>query len=192
MLHVGHQEAERRGHAREGRYQDSRNSEVLGDLAGVDRAGAAERDQGEVAQVKAALGRDRLDRLGHGDVDDPDDPLGGSLEIYAERVGDSVAMGQWLADVDASGRLLELVSKDGSTSVPASNVVRLRASHDLRGAARRVIAAGESRRPHDLIVVTDDLGRFVGLIDHETLVSEALAAPAGSVPPATDATDTTA
>jgi EAL domain-containing protein (putative c-di-GMP-specific phosphodiesterase class I) len=110
----------------------------------------------------------------------------GRLAVPIGRVGDSGSPGQWRADVDGAGRLLELVSRDGATSIAASNVVRLRASHDLRGAARRVIAAGESRRPFDLIVVTDDNGRFVGLIDHETLLSEALAAPPGSVLP-TDA-----
>ena len=115
----------------------------------------------------------------------------GRLAVPIGRVGDPRSPGQWLADVDGAGRLRALVSQDGLTTIAASNIVRLRASHDLRGAARRVLAAGESRRPFDLIVVTDDTGKFVGLIDHETLLREALAAPAGSVPPG-DVTDLTA
>lgn len=106
----------------------------------------------------------------------------GRLAVPIGRVGDPVATGRWAADLDGAGRLRTLVSREDDTEIPASTIVRLRASHDVRGAARRVLAAGASRRPHDLVVVTDDTGKFVGLIDAETLLHEALGTPAGAAP----------
>ncbi len=56
--------------------------------AGVQRAGAAEREQHEVAEVVAAHGGDGLDRLLHLHVDDADDAFGGVREAEAERSRD--------------------------------------------------------------------------------------------------------
>ena len=49
---------------------------------GVQRPGAAEGEQHEIAQVVAAHGGDRLDRLLHLDVDDAHDAFGGVVDRH--------------------------------------------------------------------------------------------------------------
>ena len=69
---VGGDQAERRENTRGGRYEDGRHPELLGERARVQRAGAAERDEREVARIEALLdGHDtqRADHLGVHDVD---------------------------------------------------------------------------------------------------------------------------
>ena len=62
--------------------------EQLGDAAGVDRAGAAEREHGDAAQVRALLDRVHPRRRGHVLVDELVDAGRGVGDRQAERVGD--------------------------------------------------------------------------------------------------------
>ncbi|NLT53878.1 MAG: EAL domain-containing protein [Actinomycetales bacterium] len=96
----------------------------------------------------------------------------GRLAVPLARVGEPGNPDGWLADVDGLGRLRALVGAGGNVTVPASTVVRLRSSQDLRSAAHRVLVAGPQRRPHGLVVVVDDEGRFVGLVDADVLLRE--------------------
>ena len=48
-----------------GRHDDAGHAEALGDGAGVERPGATEGDEGEVAGIEAALHRDQADGIGH-------------------------------------------------------------------------------------------------------------------------------
>ena len=63
-----------------GRHDDRERAHQLGDRVGVQRAGAAEGDERELARVVAALDADHAQRAGHVLVDDLEDPLGGLLE----------------------------------------------------------------------------------------------------------------
>ncbi len=89
----------------------------------------------------------------------------------------------WLADCDDDGRLRRLVRPrpDGNppVTVAASQILRLRASQDLPSAARRMLLAGSARRPHGLLSVVDEEGRFVGLADAEQLLREVVDPPEG-------------
>ena len=77
-------------HSRPGRRRDDHRERAhqLGHGVGVQRAGAAERDERELARVVAALDADHAQRAGHVLVDDPQDAVGGLLEAEAHRVGD--------------------------------------------------------------------------------------------------------
>lgn len=80
----------------------------------------------------------------------------------------------WTAVLDPQGRLQALRGADGA-EVPASRLVRLRASQDLRSSAVRVLASGAERRRAGPLVVTDDDGAFVGITDTDDLMRETLA-----------------
>ena len=88
VLDVRHQQADGGKHAGIERHDHARHAEVAGDAAGMQRSGAAEGEQHEVAQVVAAHGGDRLDRLLHLHVDDADDAFGRLGDVQAERPGD--------------------------------------------------------------------------------------------------------
>ena len=77
MLHVGHDQPDRRIDARIERHDEPGHAEIAGDAAGMQRPGAAEGEQHEVAQIVAAHGRDRLDGLLHLDLDDAHDAFRG-------------------------------------------------------------------------------------------------------------------
>lgn len=98
----------------------------------------------------------------------------GRLAVPLARVGEGSGAEGWLADVDGNGRLRSLVGAGGTLTVPASAVIRIRSSAELRPAAQRVLAAGAQRRPHGLVVIVDDDGRFVGLLDADALFREVL------------------
>ena len=66
------EQADRRQHPGPRRDDDRRHAERVGQRAGVQRAGAAERDQREAARVDAPLDRHRPQRLLHGRVDHRD------------------------------------------------------------------------------------------------------------------------
>ena len=72
---------------RRARDEDLRHAELLGDRGGVQRAGAAEGEQGEVARVDAALDGHDPHRADHLGVRDADDPGGAVLDRQAELVG---------------------------------------------------------------------------------------------------------
>jgi hypothetical protein len=66
----------------------------------VQRAGAAEGDEGEVARVEALLHRDQSQPAEHVLVDDVDDPGGGRLRgLQAHRLGDLADRGPRRLDV---------------------------------------------------------------------------------------------
>ena len=65
----------------------SRDAELGGQRGGMQRPGAAEGRQHELARIVAALHGDDLERFGHGMVDDVDDGRRGRARIDAERLG---------------------------------------------------------------------------------------------------------
>ncbi len=85
---LGHHQTQRGQHARGPRAEDLRDPQLLGDRGRVQAAGAAERHQGEVAGVDAALDGHHAQRPDHLGVGDADDPLGGLALVEAERVAE--------------------------------------------------------------------------------------------------------
>ncbi|MBK6874352.1 MAG: EAL domain-containing protein [Kineosporiaceae bacterium] len=81
---------------------------------------------------------------------------------------------EWAADVDDEGRLVALIDAEGATQ-PASRLLRLRSSQDLRSAALRVLASDAERRALGVVVITDDDGRFLGLSEVDAVMREVLA-----------------
>ena len=75
VAEVGHEVAERAQQARRGRHDDGEGAHQLGDRVGVQRPGAAEGDERELARVVAALDGDHAQRAGHVLVDDRQDAL---------------------------------------------------------------------------------------------------------------------
>ena len=86
MLHVDQQAAQRRGDAGIGRHDHCRNRQFPGDRGAVQRAGAAEGDQREIARIIAAADRDQPHRIRHVGVGDADDRVRGRLARQAERI----------------------------------------------------------------------------------------------------------
>ena len=72
---LGDDEPERGEHARRARAEDRRHAELLGDRGGVQRPGAAEGQQRELARVDAALDGHHAQRAHHLRVGDVDDAL---------------------------------------------------------------------------------------------------------------------
>src|SRR3954466_9869416 len=77
---------ERAGVARE---DDARDAELLCHGDGVQPAGAAEGEQGEVARIEALLEEAEADRRGGGGMGGGEGPGGGRFERQAERRGDA-------------------------------------------------------------------------------------------------------
>ena len=91
VAHVDEQAAERRRDARVGRDDHGRDRQLLGERGAVQRAGAAERDQREVARVIAAADRDQADGVGHVGVGDLDHRARRVEQLEPERLGHAVA-----------------------------------------------------------------------------------------------------
>ena len=101
--HVRQQQAVGRGDARVGRDDDPRHSQPIGQIAGVQRARATERDQGVAARVapafdryRANAGRDVLDR-------DAQNPLGRGGHVQVEPVGQLLHRGAGARGVERNG-----------------------------------------------------------------------------------------
>ena len=62
-----------------GRHDHAGHAQALGDGTGVERPGATEGDEGEVAGVEAALHRDQTDGIGHVLIHRADDSQRGIL-----------------------------------------------------------------------------------------------------------------
>ena len=75
-------------HAGARRHDHRPGVDQLRQRIGVQRPGAAERDQREVAGIVALLYGDKPQRAAHVLVDDIDDALGRFFQAEAERVGD--------------------------------------------------------------------------------------------------------
>ena len=73
VLDVDEHAAHRRRHAGIRRHDDRRDRQLARERRAVQRPGAAERDEREVARVVAAADRDQADRVGHVGVGDGDD-----------------------------------------------------------------------------------------------------------------------
>ena len=71
LAQVGDEAAERIGEARPRRHQHLRQAELAGERDGMQRPGAAEGEQREVARVVAARQRHHADRAGHVRVGEP-------------------------------------------------------------------------------------------------------------------------
>ncbi len=84
---VGEQGPERGERARVARHEHRSDLQRPRELAGVQRAGPAVRDERRAARVVAPVGRDEPERLGHVVVRDVDDPLGDALAREAEPLG---------------------------------------------------------------------------------------------------------
>lgn len=92
-----------------------------------------------------------------------------------------VAGSEWSAVLDEEDRLVRLLHAHG-TPTPASRLLRLRSSQDLRSAAIRVLASGGDRRSLGVIVIVDDDGRFVGVTDSDAVLRQLLASADGRSP----------
>ena len=82
------QQAGGREHARMARHQHAGDRQMLRQRTGMQRPGAAERDQGEAARVIAAADRDQADALGHSRVQHSVDAERRRLHGHVERAGD--------------------------------------------------------------------------------------------------------
>ena len=74
---VGDRAAHRAEHAGIGRHEHRADADLADQRGAVQRSGAAEGDQGEIARIEALLDRDQPDAPGHALVDDGEDRLGG-------------------------------------------------------------------------------------------------------------------
>ena len=88
MAQVGDEAAERIGEAGPRRDQHLRDAELARQRRGMQRAGAAEREQGEVARVVAARQAHHADRAGHPVVGDAHDRQRRRGRVEAERRAD--------------------------------------------------------------------------------------------------------
>ena len=87
MLHIAHQQAHGGIDARIQRHHHARHAELGGDRRRMQRPGAAESEQLEIAQIMAAHGGDGLDRLLHLHIDDAYDPFGSINHIQLQFIG---------------------------------------------------------------------------------------------------------
>ena len=87
VAHLGAEQAERRQHAGMARDDDRAHAEQRGEVGAVQRAGAAEGHQREVARVVAALDRHQPERADHVVVHDVEDALRRRLQREPERPG---------------------------------------------------------------------------------------------------------
>ena len=83
--HRGKHAAQTRGDAGKARHQHGRNTQLAGDFDGVQRTGAAEGEQGEIARVMALLDRHEADRVCQLIGGDGQDRRGGRGRIKAQR-----------------------------------------------------------------------------------------------------------
>ena len=105
VLDVGDQAAQRADHAGTRRDQHALHAELARQEAAQHRAGAAERQQGEVARVDAVARDELVDLDEHAGDGDADDRLRGLLEPEAELRLASVPMAaRASADVEAERR----------------------------------------------------------------------------------------
>ena len=88
VLQVARQQPARRGDPGMRRHEHLGDLERVRDLRGMERAGAAEGDERELARVVALLDRARANRPGHVRVGDREDPLGGLEQAEPELVGE--------------------------------------------------------------------------------------------------------
>ena len=93
---IGRQHAPGRQYRGDARHDDPRETELAGDVGGVQPGRAAKREQREAARVDAAPHRDEAHPLGHVRVDDAVNAARGGEPVDAERGGDSIdrALGQ--------------------------------------------------------------------------------------------------
>ncbi len=122
MLEIGDQQAQRRENTGAGRDQRGGHAGLGGQAVGVQGAGAAERDQREIARIEAALHRHQPERAHHGGVGDFDNRV---------RRGDDVEAGR--ADcVNGSAS-----ASDVEHDVAAEEVMRIEPAEDEIGVGHR-------------------------------------------------------
>ena len=130
------QESEGRQHPRGRRHDDREAPGEDAQRIPVQRAGAAERDQGEVARVEALLHGDEAERAEHVLVDDVEDALRGLVDVQAEGAGDLPHRGRGGVGVQRH--------------LPAEQARGEAAEHDVRIGHRRLLpalaVAGRPRR----------------------------------------------
>ena len=88
LAQVGDDQPLRAQDARRGRHQRAADAEALRDVGRVQRPGAAERQQREVARIVAALDRHRADRPHHVGDHDAENAVRGALDREAEPLGE--------------------------------------------------------------------------------------------------------
>jgi hypothetical protein len=91
LAQVGNETAQRIGEARPRRHQHLGNAELARQRHRVQRSGAAEGKQREIARIEAARQRHRTDGAGHMRVAEPDDGRRRRIDVDAERLGELVA-----------------------------------------------------------------------------------------------------
>ena len=112
VLEVAHEHAERREHARVVGDHDRRDAELRGEAAGVERTGAAERDERELARVVTALDGDEPDRLGHERLSDGDDARGRGRHVDAESGRHRLERAGRCSDIEADDSVGEILGHD--------------------------------------------------------------------------------
>ena len=132
--------AQRAQQPRRGRDDHRERAHQLRDRVGVQRPGAAEGDQRELARVVAALHGDDAQRARHVLVDDPQDAVGGLLQRQPHRVGDLLHGAARRLDVErhlAADQVRREVAEDdvgvGDGRLLAALAVRGRAGLGARG-----------------------------------------------------------
>ncbi len=137
------QQAERRGVARVRRHEHLADAEDLGDAGGVERAGASEGDEREVARIDALLDRDHAERVHHVVVGELHDGVGGLLDRPPERLGHLLERGARAAHVEhdvAAGEVLRVEPSEQQVRVGQRRP--LSAHRVARGAGARAGALG--------------------------------------------------
>ena len=150
---VDEQAAERGGDARAGRDEHGRNREVLGERSAVQRSGAAERHQAELAGIVAAADRDQADGVRHVRVRDPDGRVRRFDEPEPER-GGHVFLDRALGGITVEGHR----PADQLFSEPPEDEVRVRVR-------RSVIPAPVARRPWTRPGRLRTVAKRAGLVD---------------------------
>ena len=111
-----------------GRHDDAAHAEFLGDRRGMHRAGAAERQQRELAEIDAAPRREHAHLVGHAHVDDAADAGRGFGDAHSHRLGD------FCFERDARGIGIEFLAA-------AEEIIRIEEAADNVGVGHRRIGA---------------------------------------------------
>ena len=138
------QEPERRERAGAGRHDRVDDAHLCRQPVDVDRAGATEPDQSEVARIEPALDGHQPERARHRGVGDLHDPEGGRDDIAA-RAGRRSARDRAGRGVDVE---VELAAEEGIGAEPAEHEVRVGDGRLLAAAAvggRSGLGAGADR-----------------------------------------------
>ena len=156
VLDVGDQPAQRRQHARRRRDQHLVHAELARQEAAQHRAGAAERQQGEVARVDALARGELADLAIHAGDRHLDDGFGGLFEPAPELGRDRADGGARLLDVDGDRVVADVAVADDAADRERIGHGGPRAAAAVAGrAGRRARAFGPDRQHAELAHLGD-------------------------------------